>query len=202
VRYTVQRLRWAIVALILASALMGADHLGLFGHRPEAATGDYERYHDREFRVVHVVDGDTLDVDAPDRDKPSTRVRLWGVDTPETRHPAKSVQHYGREATDFTRTACDQQTVRLGLVAGKTRDRYGRLLAYVTLPDGRMLNRELVRLGYGYADPRYRHPHQEQFELLQAEALAARRGLWQDVRNADLPYYYRDELVLQPRPAD
>ncbi|MEK7756378.1 MAG: hypothetical protein AAB385_04120, partial [Planctomycetota bacterium] len=45
--------------------------------------GDRSRYHDRTFHVVYVVDGDTIDIDAPDADKPKTRVRLWGVDTPE-----------------------------------------------------------------------------------------------------------------------
>ena len=45
--------------------------------------GDTDRYHDKTFRVARVVDGDTLDIQVADRDKPVTRIRLWGVDTPE-----------------------------------------------------------------------------------------------------------------------
>jgi len=195
-RYAVRRLRWLAVVLLVTAGLILGDRLGMFGRRRPLARGDYESYHGKAFRVVYVVDGDTLDVNAPDGRRDRTRVRLWGVDTPETRHPDKAVQHFGPEATAFTRQACAGREVTLGLVHGTTRGRHGRLLAYVTVAGGRMLNRQLVRLGYAYADPRYEHPRKGEFERLQAEAMAARRGLWRDVRNADLPYYYRDSLPL------
>lgn len=83
------------------------------------------------------------------------------------------------------------------LVAGRTRDNYQRLLAYITLPDGAMLNRELVRQGYGYADSRYGHPHLKEFRQLMNEARKADRGLWKQARDEDLPYYLR----RQPKPA-
>ncbi|MGB2819913.1 MAG: thermonuclease family protein, partial [Phycisphaerae bacterium] len=188
------------IALVVVGGVIVADRLGLFGIRPQEPRSDYERYHGQSFRVVHVVDGDTIDVDAPDGENACTRVRFWGVDTPETKHPHKRVQHFGPEADGFTRSACGGKVVKLELLAGKTRGTHGRLLAYVALPDGRMLNRELIRLGFGYADPRYDHPHKEEFLQLQAEAKEARRGLWKDAADEDLPYYYRDKLSL-PEPS-
>ncbi len=199
-RYAAQRARWLTIALLVVGAVIVADRLGLFGIRPQVPRSDYERYHGQSFRVVRVVDGDTIDVDAPHEGRSYTRVRFWGVDTPETKHPHRGVQHFGPEADGFSRSACDGKVVKLELLAGKTRGKHGRLLAYVILPDGRMLNRELIRLGYGYADPRYDHPHKEEFLRLQAEALAARRGLWKDARSEDLPYYYSQKLSLPPAP--
>jgi len=194
--YAAQRARWLAILLLVVGTVMLGDRLGLFGLRPQPARTDHERYHGKSFLVAGVVDGDTLDVEADDKGRPYTRVRFWGVDTPETRHPHKGVQHFGPEASRFTRSACTDAIVRLELLPGRTRGTHGRLLAYVILADGRMLNRELIRLGYGYADPRYDHPHKAEFARLQAEAKAARRGLWKDATNGDLPYYYRDKLAL------
>ena len=188
-----QALRRAIKlgAVALAVALMVlADRVGLFGRGPES---DSETYNRGTFRVTHVVDGDTLDVDTPDTltGRATTRVRLWGVDTPETVKPGSAVEHFGPEASDFTERLCQGKTVRLELVAGKTRGKYGRLLAYVTLPDGKMLNAELIERGFGYADPRFTHPRLGEFGDLQRKAMRGRKGLWKNVRPDDLPYYYR-----------
>ena len=198
VRYTMRKAIAAAIGFAIVLAVVVGDRLGLFGRRPPAAAGDHTRYHGKAFRVGRVIDGDTIDVDAPDGKHARTRVRLWGVDTPETKHPHKPVEHFGPEASAFTRRACRGRSVRLELVRASTRDRYGRLLAYVILPDGTMLNRRLVRLGYGYADPRYGHPQKAEFMRLQDEAKAARRGLWRNLRREDLPYYWRDKLKLPP----
>lgn len=181
----------AVVALLIA-----ADRLGLLGAKPPS---DFDKYHQRTFLVVNVVDGDTLDVDWPDGRWPHTRIRLLGVDTPETVKPDTPPQHFGPEAGRFTRNACLGKQVRVELAPVRNRDTYGRLLGYVVLPDERMLNRLLVARGYGYADPRFDHPHKREFLSLQRDARKKRIGLWQDVRRADLPYYYSD-LKLPPRP--
>jgi micrococcal nuclease len=180
-----------VITLIVAGAIMVGDRLGLFGRRPD---DDFANYHSRTFLAVNVVDGDTLDVDEPDGDHKHTRIRLWGVDTPETKHPHKGVQHFGRGADAFTRAACSGKQVRLELLRGRTRGKYGRLLAYVILPDGRMLNRELLRQGCAYADPRFDHPRKREFSRLQDEAMRSRTGLWQAVQPEDLPYYYEGKL--------
>ena len=104
-------------------ALIFWDHLEYL----QRTTGsDRERYHDKMFKVVHVVDGDTLDIDLPDGDKDVTPIRLWGVDTPETRHPHKKVMHFGPEASAFTKDTMLHQQVRIMLEPyEQTRDRYG-----------------------------------------------------------------------------
>ena len=188
-RYAARRAGWALAAVMLLLGLYAGDRIGLFGRAAGPVAEDYVRYNDKSFRVVCVVDGDTLDVDEPDGGKPATRIRLWGVDTPETKAPHKPVQHFGHEASDFTARTCEGKTVRLKLLRGNTRDKYHRLLAYVLLGDGTMLNSELIRQGYGYADPRFDHPHKAQFRQLQDHARQARLGLWKDVRPADLPDY-------------
>ena len=185
-------------ALVLLAVV---DRLGVFGRRDEP---DQAKYHEKSFRVVRVVDGDTLDVGCPDGDRKSTRIRLWGVDTPETVKPDTPPQHFGPEATAFVKSLADGKTVRLELEPHDTRDKYGRVLAYVILPDGRMLNRVLVAEGYAYADPRYEHRCRRAFRQLQDRARRRRAGLWREVRRDDLPYYYRDHLNLpaSSAPAD
>ena len=188
-RYAARRAGWVLAAAMLLLAVYAGDRVGLFGLAPKPVGEDYIRYNEKSFRVVHVVDGDTLDVDEPDGGKPATRIRLWGVDTPETKAPHKPIQHFGLEASAFTTRACEGKTVRLQLVRGKTRGKYHRLLAYVLLSDGTMLNSELIRQGYGYADPRFAHPHMTRFQDLQAKARQAHLGLWKDLKLTDLPYY-------------
>jgi endonuclease YncB( thermonuclease family) len=79
--------------------------------------------------VVRVIDGDTIVVQV--NGHPET-VRLIGVDTPETKDPRKPVEYFGKEASRFTATLVKGQQVRLEIQTNPTsRDRYGRLLAYV-----------------------------------------------------------------------
>ena len=179
-----------MLVVAVAAALVQADRLGLFG---QARVGDFQKYDGKTFRVVHVVDGDTLDVAVRDGilGTPFTRIRLWGVDTPETVRPDTPPQHFGPQASAFVKSAALDANVRLELDPSRTRDKYDRLLAYVYLPDGRMLNSVLVREGCGYADPRFSHKHKAEFKRLQRQAMKARRGLWKDVRRQDLPDYYK-----------
>ena len=192
-----QTLRRAIAALCVAAsagALASADRLGCFGR---ATPPDREKYDGQTFLVVRVVDGDTLDVGVSDGQDSHTRIRLWGVDTPEVKWGNRPAQHFGEQASEFTKAQTWDELVRLKLEPSRpTRDKYGRLLAFVYLPDGRILNRVLIEEGYGYADPRFDHTRKAEFRRLQREAKEARRGLWRGVTDADLPYYYRDRLAL------
>ncbi len=183
------RKRTMVFAIFLAGALLVslADRAGWFGRRQGA---DWPRYHGRIVRVVHVVDGDTLDVNLSDGRETYTRVRLWGVDTPESVKPDHPVEHFALEAGAFTRQMVDGRCVRLELLPHRMRDKYGRVLAYVYLDDERMLNRVLIEQGLGYADSRFAHRYQREFRDLQAEARAAGRGLWARVRPEDLPDYF------------
>jgi len=120
---------------------------------------------------VRVVDGDTLELDGGER------VRLIGVDTPETVDPRRPVQYFGKEASAFTRRMAEGQTVRLEYDQD-TRDRYDRTLAYVYLQNGTFLNAEIIRQGYGHAYTRFPFRYQEQFLALEREAREQSRGLW------------------------
>jgi len=195
-RYVARRLLLAAAVAAVAAGLVLADRYGVFGRRP---VPDFQKYHGKTFRVVHVVDGDTLDVDCPDGDQPFTRIRLWGVDTPEVARPDRSPDHFGPEASRFAATAASGKQVTLELDRRDTRGKFGRLLAYVSLPDERMLNRVLIEQGYGYADPRFDHRYMSQFRRLQVAARKARRGLWKSVRGKDLPRYYRGKIQLPAR---
>lgn len=121
--------------------------------------------------VTRVVDGDTVVLDGGER------VRLIGVDTPEMKHPHKPVQHFGREATAFTKHTAERRVVRLEYDQQR-RDRHGRTLAYVFLGDGRLLNAEIIRQGYGFAYTKYPFRRMEEFRQLEREAREAGRGLW------------------------
>jgi len=194
-RYVRRRAISAVAAAFVVAALIAADRAGFFGRKPSP---DLLKYDGQVFYVVKIVDGDTIDVDVPDGDSSRTRVRLWGVDTPETVKPGAPVEHFGPQAARFTQDACGGKGVELRLEPHSTRDKYARLLAYVVLPDGRMLNRELVAEGYGYADPRFEHSRKTEFLKLQDQARRAGRGLWKDATDSDLPSYYRGKLALQP----
>jgi endonuclease YncB( thermonuclease family) len=160
---------------------------------------DRKRYHDRIFTVSAVVDGDTLNIDAADGTKTTTIIRLIGVDTPETKHPTVGPMFFGQEATDYTRRLSEGQqvTVRLDTISDE-RDRYGRLLAYITLPDGHILNEELIRNGYGYADLRFLHGHFDTYVELMNIAMTQKKGLWDKVNRKQLPQWLqrkRPELL-------
>ncbi|MBD8486478.1 thermonuclease family protein [Frigoribacterium sp. CFBP 8759] len=128
--------------------------------------------------VDRVVDGDTVVVlVAGERE----RIRLIGVDTPETVKPDAPVDCFGPEASAFTTAALPEgATVWLEDDASQgDADRYDRLLRYVWSPDGTMLNERLVAEGYGREDTyddayRYR----DRFVAAEASAEASRVGLW------------------------
>ena len=104
-------------------------------------------------RCIRVVDCDTIEVSIAGH---TEKVRLIGVDTPETVHPNKPVERFGREASAFTKRMAEGQLVRLESDADtRDRDGYGRLLRYVYLPDGKLLNAEMIAQGYGFAYTKY-----------------------------------------------
>jgi micrococcal nuclease len=127
-------------------------------------------------KVVRVVDGDTIVV------SPNERVRLIGVNTPETKHPKKPIECFGKEASQFTRDAVDGKTIRLVMDPVNTKrrhkDHFGRTLAYAYLEDGTMLNRELIRRGYAPAEIRFPFRYLAEFRELEHQALTQTVGLW------------------------
>jgi micrococcal nuclease len=115
-------------------------------------------------QCIRVVDGDE-------------KVRLIGVDTPETVHPSKPVEYFGKEASAFTKRMVEGKNVRLEYDWQKI-DKYGRTLAYVYLLDGTFLNAEIIKQGYGHAYTIYPFKYLEDFRKYEREAREKGRGLW------------------------
>ena len=127
--------------------------------------------------VVYVTDGDTIEVDF---DGTQERVRLIGIDTPETKKPDTPVQCFGPEATAFTESLLPVGTPVYLERDVEARDPYGRLLAYVYLAgDGTFVNLQIV--AEGYAQPLTIAPnvaHSTEFVAAARAAEAANLGLW------------------------
>ena len=179
---------------IIIMCLLAAGLFIWLDRTSQPQPGDLEKYHAKTFTVVNVVDGDTIDIDIPDSNQTHTGVRLWGVDTPETKDPNLPVQYFGPEATDFTtRLAFGKQVTVYLHNENRTRDKYGRLPAYVQLPDGRFLNEVLLSEGFAYADLRFRHIFYNKYQQLEASARSLKKGLWREVLREQLPEWLQRE---------
>jgi micrococcal nuclease len=120
-------------------------------------------------RVVGITDGDTLTVLTEQNTQ--VKIRLWGIDAPE------SGQDFGARAKQTaSELVCGKQVT----VREMDRDRYGRTVAEVILPDGKSLNREMVRGGMAWWYVKYATADRD-LASLEAEAKAAKRGLWSQV---------------------
>lgn len=123
------------------------------------------------FKVVKVIDGDTVKLDNGEV------IRYIGIDTPETVHPSKPVQCFGKEASDKNKELVEGKLVRLEKDI-TDKDKYDRLLRYVWVGD-LFVNDYLVRQGYANV---YTYPpdvkYNEQFVQAQQEARENNRGLW------------------------
>ncbi len=171
-----------LTAGLLAAALAAwlAAQKPVDQHRPPPATAG-------QHRIVHVYDGDTVKLDNGER------VRMIGIDTPETHDNAKLRKDIdrrnvnrqiqlamGQKAADFARSLLEGQEVKVEFDV-EQRDRYGRLLAYLYLSDGTFVNEKIIREGYAYPltiPPNVRHA--DEFKKWFGEARDAKRGLWQE----------------------
>ncbi len=162
-----------------------------------AAGTDFEKYHGRDFSVVKVTDGDTIDIYCPDGKYLHTRLRLLGVDTPETKNPRVGPMYFGEEAAAFTESLVTggKIIVRIDTIS-PSRDRYGRLLAFAELPDGTCLSEELVRTGHAYADLRFNTGKFDKLVRLQQKAIESKAGLWKNVTRSQLPGWLKRERPL------
>jgi micrococcal nuclease len=141
---------------------------------PRAGAGNLKDY-GLVVTVSRVVDGDTVEVTSTVDGL--TEVRLIGVDTPETSHPTYGEQPYGQQAKEFTVSRLEGERVTLEFDV-ENLDQYGRLLAYLWLPDDSMFNEVLLREGYAQVTtfpPNVKYI--ERFQEAQREAREANRGL-------------------------
>lgn len=166
------------LAIVLAAvAVMERYRLG---------NDDWAAFDHQTFIVSRVIDGDTIRVD------PDTTVRLLGVDAPELPDA-----HWASQARDYVQARALGRQVVLRLDQVQTRDRYGRLLAYVYLDDGDCLNMDLIQDGQAYADRRFKHSYRPQYEMAENEARKKGRGLWKDITEQQMPPWRRRWLQSQ-----
>ena len=197
-----------LVLVFAATAFAHPGKLDANGGHYDKTTGEYH-YHKGpnaleslelrrntvyKAKVERVIDGDTMVVSFVFDDGSKyleERVRFLGVDTPETVHPNKPVQYYGKEASDFTKKSLTDKTVWLQTDVNP-KDRYDRMLAYVWLkePKGKDLDdEEAIRKNMynarllldGYAQLMTIQPNSRYANLFvhfQREAREANKGLW------------------------
>ena len=135
------------------------------------------------YKIIEVIDGDTIKVDINSKIE---TVRFIGVDAPETVHPNKDVQAYGKEASDFTKAQLLEKEVRLEYDI-EERDKYGRLLAYIYIGN-EMFNKVLLREGYAQLmtiPPNVKYV--EEFIVLQKQAREQNKGLWSLPQTSVIP---------------
>ena len=172
----------AIIILIIAGLayFIGGEGIFLNDAGNEAGNQDFVAG-----VVVRAVDGDTAVVRVDGQER---RVRLLGVDTPETVHPNKPIQFYGKEASNFTKESLNGKRVWLEYDSNP-QDRYNRHLAYVWLANPKTINESTIResmfnarllLG-GYAKVMIIRPnkrYEAEFKKFEAEARQAKLGVW------------------------
>ena len=159
-----------IVAIVVALAgLVLASPAQAYPTMPQGIQGPYT--------VTRLVDGDTIHVNANDQ---KLKIRMIGLNTPETVDPRKPVECFGREASAQAKTILVGQQVYLETDPSQdTIDRHGRTLAYVWTSSGRLFNLDMIADGYAYEytyDLPYRY--QADFKAAENDASANDRGLW------------------------
>ncbi|NEM97068.1 thermonuclease family protein [Pontibacter burrus] len=127
-------------------------------------------------KVVAVKDGDTIELL---RNGETIKVRLYGVDSPEKN------QDFGQRARQFTSDLAFGKTVRL---IEHNKDRYGRVVGTIILPDGRSLNEELVKNGFAWHYKAY--SKDKNLANMEADARRYKRGLW-EAPNPVAPWDFR-----------
>ena len=128
------------------------------------------------YRVTEFVDGDTIAVDMNGKVE---KIRMIGVDTPETHDPRKAVECFGQAASAYTKQIIGDKPVRLEADPLSTnRDRYNRLLRYVYTADNKLVEQEIIQNGYGFAYISFPFTKLEEFKGYEKEARDQNRGLW------------------------
>ena len=199
-RYAISRRSRSIlvaICLLAAISLFAVDritprHNRLYqptSHQQQNAD-DLLKYNGKTFLVTKVVDGDTIDIDVPDGNYSHTRIRLWGIDTPETKDPRTGPMYFGKEASEFTTKLSLGKEVTVLLEQDRnSRDKYHRLLAYIQLPDKTFLNEVLLSEGFAYADLRFKHALYNKYKQLESAAKNQKKGLWAGVTFDQMPQW-------------
>jgi len=163
------RRRHYIATSLVFLLLLGLQHVRSSGHGWQLPQPGF-------YTINHFIDGDTIAVNMNGH---AETVRFIGVDTPETHKPNTPVQCFGPNAADFTKHSIGSGQVRLEADSLNTnRDRYNRLLRYVYLPDGTLLDKQLITEGYGFAYTQFPFSQSADFSTAQTSAKTTTKGLW------------------------
>jgi micrococcal nuclease len=151
----------------------------LITHFSSDSTYKVFRFDPKEkYMVVSVLDGDTLEIKMG---KKTEKVRMIGIDTPETLDPRKPIQCYGKESSNETKSMLLGRSVTLASDPTQyVKDKFGRFLAYVYRDDGLFVNQRLLEQGYAreYTYGRA-YKFQKEFKALEASAQDQKKGLWE-----------------------
>jgi micrococcal nuclease len=159
-----------VLAFVL-SATAGYYFFPKIAIAPEA-----DRSGEALYAVVEVIDGDTIKAEI---DGKVESVRLIGIDTPEIAGPYAKEECFGNEASLRTKELLNGKKVFLVPDDSVSdRDKYGRLLRYVFLPDGKFVNAELVKDGYAFNYAYENFQYLDHFNNLEKQAKEVRSGLW------------------------
>lgn len=162
--------KYGIIDLDLSS-----DHLNPYSENvqgKETSTYGLEKY-----KVIRVVDGDTLVIEYNGKDE---KVRLIGVDTPESVHPDETRNTvFGKEVSNYSKNKLEGNEIQIEFDV-QERDKYGRLLCYVYI-DGQMYNKLLLKEGLAKVatyPPNIKYV--DEFVEIQKQARQDGKGMWQD----------------------
>jgi micrococcal nuclease len=181
-------LRFRRGSSIAAIALLGMLVLSAcLSHR--SAPPNARNIAGQSVHVVRVIDGDTIVI--RDNVGKQEHVRLRGIDAPEMAHDDRPADYWSSQATESLRQRVDQRDVVLQIDGTETRDRFGRILAFVYVADNDCVNMDLVRDGHVYADRRFTSFMRSQLEQAETDARKRGRGLWKDEKVEQMPAWRR-----------
>ncbi len=167
------RLLYTLIILVVSTAGYFARH-----SLPHSISPSEEQISTSTlYRVIDVADGDTIRIKLNNKEE---TLRLLGINTPEVDSKYRTAQCWGKEASKETKAKLTGASVRIESDPSQSlRDKYNRLLVYVSLEDGTNFNQQLVEEGfareYTYAGA---YKYQKDFKEAEEKARAAMRGLW------------------------
>lgn len=159
------RRRKSLLTLIVFTAMSALSVYHAWGGKPGESSGI----------VTRVIDGDTMVVMLNGAEK---KVRLLGVDTPEKKSRHTRAEPMNETATRRAKELAENRTVTLVFGGKDKMDKYGRLLAYVILPDGRSLNEILINEGLATVYRWFEYSEKRRYIAMEAGARAACKGVW------------------------
>lgn len=169
-----RRNRKRIFKLVISLVLIGASY---YISKNLATTANVaQTIPAGNYAVTEVVDGDTIEVNMNGKRE---KIRMIGVDTPETKDPRKTVECFGKAASDYTKQLIGTGSVRLEAdPLGTNRDRYNRLLRYVYNSENKLVQAELIKDGYAFAYVSFPFSKLEEFRQYEKNAREQNLGLW------------------------